>query len=51
MEQRLYFQFQSRLDHLLRNAIGYCGNTQFSFPTVFLRYLHRPHRWRKVTAR
>src|SRR5215471_10646396 len=51
MKRRLYFRLQSCLDYLLRNAIGYCGNTQFSFTTVFLCYLHRPHRWRKVTAR
>jgi hypothetical protein len=51
MEQRFHFRLQSCLDHLLRNAVGYCGNTQFSFATVFLWYLHRPDRWRKVAAR
>ncbi len=51
MEQRFHLRFQSCLDHLLRNSIGHCGNAQFSFPTVFLWYLHRPHRWWKVAAR
>src|SRR5229473_1895144 len=51
MEQRLYFRLQSCLDHLLRNAIGHRRNAQLSFATVFLWYLHRPDRWRKVAAR
>src|ERR1035438_4927610 len=51
MEQRLYFRLQSCLDHLLRNAIGHSRNAQLSFATVFLWYLHRPDRWRKVAAR
>ena len=28
MEQRFHFRLQSCLDHLLRNAIGYCGDGQ-----------------------
>jgi hypothetical protein len=51
MEQRFYFRLQSCFDYLLRNAIGYCGNSQFSFATVFLWYPYRLHRWWKVAAR
>ncbi len=51
MEQRFHFRLQSCLHNLLRNAIGYRGDAQFSFSTVFLRYLHRPYRWWKVAAR
>jgi hypothetical protein len=51
MEQRLHLWLQPCLDHLLRNAIGHSRNAQLSFATVFLWYLHRPDRWRKVAAR
>jgi hypothetical protein len=51
MEQRLHFRLQSCLDHLLRNAVGHSRNAQLSLAPVFLWYLHRPNRWRKVAAR
>src|ERR1043165_2921352 len=51
MEQRFHRWLQSCLYHLLCDSIRHCGNAQLSFPTVFLRYLYRPHRWWKVAAR
>jgi site-specific DNA recombinase len=51
MEQRVHRRLQSRLHHLLRDPIRYGRYAQFPFPTVCFRYLHRPHRRRKVAAR
>src|SRR5271165_2891385 len=51
MEQRVYLRFQSRLHHHLRDPIRYGWNPQLPLPAVCLRYLHRPHRRRKVAAR
>ena len=51
MEQRVHRRLQSRLHHHLRDPIRHGRYAQLPFPTVRLRYLHRPHRRRKVTAR
>src|ERR1017187_5283235 len=51
MEQRVHRRFQLRLHHLLRDPIRHGRYAQLPFPTVRLRYLHRPHRRWKVTAR
>src|SRR5450756_400914 len=51
MEQWIYRRFQSRLHYHLRNPVRYRWNPQLSFSAICLRYFHRPHRRRKVTAR
>src|SRR6266700_477311 len=51
MEQRVRRRLQSRLHHLLRNPIRHGRYAPLPFPTVCFRYLHRPRRRRKVTAR
>jgi hypothetical protein len=51
MKQRFQFRLQSCFYDLLGDSIRYCGNSQLSFPTVFLWYLHRPYRWWKIATR
>src|ERR1019366_5138743 len=51
MEQRVHRRLQSRLHHPLPDPIRHRRYAQLPFPAVGFRYLHRPHRRRKVTAR
>ncbi len=51
MEQRVHRRLQSRLHYHLRDPIRHGRYAQLPFPAVCFRYLYRPHRRRKVTAR
>ena len=51
MEQWVHHRLQSRLHHRLCDPIRHSRYAQLSFPTIGLRYFHRPHGRRKVTAR
>ena len=51
MEQRVHRRLQSRLHHHLRDPIRHGRYAQLPLPTICFRYLHRPHRRRKVAAR
>src|SRR6266550_3755436 len=51
MELRFYFLFQLHGYHCLRDSVRHSGHAEDSDPAMRFRYLHRLHRWRKVTPR
>jgi hypothetical protein len=52
MEDRLQARFQPQCNHRLGDSVGHGGNPENPRPTAMrFRYLHRPHRRRKVAAR
>jgi hypothetical protein len=51
VEHRFHPLFQLHSHHRLSNPIRHGRHTENSYPTMRLRYLHRPHRRRKVTPR
>src|SRR6185295_8700089 len=52
MENGLRPRFQLQSDHRLSDSVSHRGNSQHSgTPAMRLRYLHRPHRRRKIGPR